>query len=261
MLFESLRHYDFDKFSQEMQTSQDPNFMACMDPELLEDDGILTIEALSEILHEFQESEIAYQKKRNIRKKRLSLRSKTRKDATEAAAFQSRKSQFLVDKLSKTLELAKDAVADAQFQIACQEFRTAYAIVQKIHGKTSMEAASVLEKYGGVHVVMVKEFKANENVSHESFLVYSEALRVYEVLLSDENVERVMLILKKIMRLFHMGELNDNFWICPCIRSHPIFFLKKMIRLTNVWETTASRIAILQKELLAFVVYILRRRK
>jgi len=63
MLFESLRHYDFDKFSQEMQTSQDPNFMACMDPELLEDDGILTIEALSEILHEFQESEIAYQKK------------------------------------------------------------------------------------------------------------------------------------------------------------------------------------------------------
>ena len=27
MLFESLRHYDFDTFSHEMQTSQDPNFI------------------------------------------------------------------------------------------------------------------------------------------------------------------------------------------------------------------------------------------
>ena len=238
-----------------------------MNAELVEDNGILTIETadLSEILRQFEENEHAYQKMRNIRKKRLLFRGKTRKDAIEAAAFQSRKSQFLVDKLSKTLERAKDAAVDAQFQIACQEFRTAYVILQKIHGKTSMKAASVLEEFGGVHVVMAKEFKANENLSQmhkdESFLVYSEALRINEVLLSDENVERVMLILKKIMRLFHMGELNDNFWICPCIRSHPIFFLKKMIRRTNVWETTASRIAILQKELLAFVVYILRRRK
>ena len=27
MLFDSLRHYDFDTFSQETQTSQDPNFI------------------------------------------------------------------------------------------------------------------------------------------------------------------------------------------------------------------------------------------
>jgi len=27
MLFESLRHFDFDTFSHEMQTSQDPNFI------------------------------------------------------------------------------------------------------------------------------------------------------------------------------------------------------------------------------------------
>ena len=27
MLFESLRHYDFDKFSLEMQTSHNPNFI------------------------------------------------------------------------------------------------------------------------------------------------------------------------------------------------------------------------------------------
>ncbi len=182
------------------------------------EDGIRIEADLSRILNQFEEKELAHKKKRKILK-RLSIGGKKRKDAIEAAAFQSRKSQYLADELSKTLDRAKDAVADTQFQTACNEFLTSYAIIGATNGKTSMEAASILEKVGEVHVVMAKKFKANKKVSQmhkdESFLVYSEALRVYKLLFSDDNVERVRVILKKIMHSFHMGELNDYFLEMP----------------------------------------------
>ena len=238
-----------------------------MNPEILNVTEIPTIEAadLSKILHPFEENERTKPKKR----KKISFQRTKTKKAIEEAAYQSRKSQFLFRKLSETLEKANDAVVETQFEMACEEFRIAYAIVQYLYGKTSMKGASVLEQFGAVRVVMAKECEVDEKLSRvyrdESLLVYSEVLRVYEVLLSDENVERVRLILKKMMHLFRMGEFHGNFWECPCIIcSHLVcvcVLIKKMRRLANVWETTASRIASSQKELLAFVVYILRRRK
>ena len=191
------------------------------------EDGIQIEADLSRILNQFEEKELAHKKKRKILK-RLSIGGKKRKDAIEAAAFQSRKSQYLAGELSKTLDRAKDAVADTQFQTACNEFLNSYAIIGATNGKTSMEAASVLEKVGEVHVVMANKFKANKKVSQmhkdESFLAYSEALRVYKLLFSDDNVERVRVILKKIMHSFHMGELNYYFWKCPYICSHQVVF-------------------------------------
>jgi len=75
---------------------------------------------------------------------------------------------------------------------------------------------------------MAKKFIANKKVSQmykdESFLVYSEDFRVYKVLFSDDNVERVWVILKRIMRSFHKCEVNDYFWTCPYIRSHQVVF-------------------------------------
>ena len=184
-----------------------------MNPETLNFTEIPTIVAadLSEILHPFEENERTKPKKR---KKFSFQRTKTQK-AIEAAAYQSRKSQFLLKKLFETLDRAQDAVTEAQFEMACEEFRIAYAIIQYVYGKTSMNAASMLEQFGAVQVVMAKECEVDEKLSQvykdESLWVYSEALRVYEVLLSDENVERVRLILKKIMHLFRMGEFHSIF--------------------------------------------------